>query len=472
MKKLFKITSLLGASNLVILFCGVIKNKIIAVLLGTNGMGVISQVSSFLSLLTGISTFGVQQGVIKFIAEERDEYKLHKILKISLCFVFSISVVLFLIVLIFRTRITELLFSVSGFEYALFSTALSAPFVSLGVILLFYFKGRKNINVIFKVNMISSLSGLLIGIVLIEYFKVIGAVVQIGITASLIFILSLFYLSREKKKNKVKLNLDDFRILKGIVKYGSVISLAYIFSILSLVIVKSLIIRFLGFHSNGIYQSILIISGMLISFPQETFWSYYFPTVCENKDLNFRKKEFENFAYFLISVATPLVIIVFLTGRFLIQIFLSNQFLGASDFLNIRLLGDIFLIFSWPIDAIFLADQRYKYILAFGFIPNLILVVLSFLLVKAFALSGIFYAYLFSMVVFFIIHLLTFKRKYPKLFYGAKLFKKMGISITSILLSAILINGVYSKYFVIPIILCWIIAAFNSNSLRRRRVAL
>src|SRR5699024_3383583 len=64
----FKATSLFGGVQVFHILMGLIKNKVIAVLLGKNGMGIFRLLITTVDVTTRISNFGLPQSAVKFIA--------------------------------------------------------------------------------------------------------------------------------------------------------------------------------------------------------------------------------------------------------------------------------------------------------------------------------------------------------------------------------------------------------------------
>ena len=114
MKRLLKITAKLGSANSVAFIASLVKNKFIAVFLGTSGVGIFAQLNNFLNLLSNLSTLGMQQGVTKFSASRRldkteEKVDSESILSVALFLVGSIAMVLSAAAIFFNKKIHILL---------------------------------------------------------------------------------------------------------------------------------------------------------------------------------------------------------------------------------------------------------------------------------------------------------------------------------------------------------------------------
>ena len=67
MRKIFASTSIMGISTLVSLFVGIVRSKVMAILLAPAGVGIVSQAFSFLTTASTVASLGLGVGVAKFI---------------------------------------------------------------------------------------------------------------------------------------------------------------------------------------------------------------------------------------------------------------------------------------------------------------------------------------------------------------------------------------------------------------------
>lgn len=95
-------TSVFGYVQLVSLLTGIVRSKIAAFWLGTQGVGILGLLSSSFSLIIAITSFGLPTSIIKLLSKETDDetitrkiYVISKIICILgiigslLCFIFS-----------------------------------------------------------------------------------------------------------------------------------------------------------------------------------------------------------------------------------------------------------------------------------------------------------------------------------------------------------------------------------------------
>ena len=91
--QLFKVSSLNALSILIKISIGLVTSKVIALYVGPLGMGLVGNLRNFLSFIESIATLGFQNGIVKYVAEYKEDKKQLSIL-ISTVFIALTFVVL------------------------------------------------------------------------------------------------------------------------------------------------------------------------------------------------------------------------------------------------------------------------------------------------------------------------------------------------------------------------------------------
>lgn len=463
MRRLFKITATLGFSNSLTFVSSLFKNKLIAVFLGTTGMGIISQLNGFLSLLSNLGTLGMQQGVTKFSAacmlkDNDTRIDSEDILSIALFLVGSITMALLLFAVVFNKAISFLIFSDSSYGSWIVIVAVSLPFIAFATIFDYYFKGVGNIKLLFKASILSSLIGVVIAFFLIFFMRIKGAVLQIFTTAfiSCLTFYLFYYFLPEKRRGKLNifniLNLPHAKsAIKELFKHGSVIYISNALLPLSFLIIRGLIIKNFGFDENGIFQSIMLISAIFISFPSEALWAGYFPDISRDRDTESQKKKLIGFMNFFALIAIPAITFVVLFQRFFINLLFSSHFMPATLYLPVRLLGDFIYMMGSATGLIFFANSFFKEVLFFSVLWNFLLVVFSVMLMKLLGFNGIFIAYVLTCLVILIFQSVVL-RKRVRIIIGNKELFRIFLSIISVsVICLIAVKGLPAYLYFLPL---------------------
>src|SRR5699024_520174 len=92
----------------------------------------IGQLQSLTQLMTSVTSFGIFNGVVKYVAEyKEDKEQLKKLFSTTFVFITIITVLSSVCFLIFSTQISEYLFDSKDFAYLIKVMAVVIPFISL-----------------------------------------------------------------------------------------------------------------------------------------------------------------------------------------------------------------------------------------------------------------------------------------------------------------------------------------------------
>lgn len=143
LKRLVKNTSILTGTNVLQFITGIFRSKINAVLLGTTGLGVVNQLTFLTSKMSQFTMLSMSDGVVKQIAESKDDSKLKELvcasLKSYIILVLSFIILSIAAFALFAEELTKYVLGdtkyLSNFYVALFSFSIlilnSIPFAIL-----------------------------------------------------------------------------------------------------------------------------------------------------------------------------------------------------------------------------------------------------------------------------------------------------------------------------------------------------
>ena len=183
-----------GIANVVRMLTGIVSNKIVSVLLGPSGMALMGQFSNFSSMVMSFATLGMSTGIIKYTAEYHDdENKRNKALSTSFILTISATFISIIFVLITSSYFTESLLYSSEYKIVFILFGLSLMFFTLNAYFQNILNGYKEFRIIVISNILTSVVGLIISIILVLFFGVIGALLSMIFSQSLIFFITLYF---------------------------------------------------------------------------------------------------------------------------------------------------------------------------------------------------------------------------------------------------------------------------------------
>jgi PST family polysaccharide transporter len=178
---------------------GFATNKIIAVYLGPTGVSILAQMQAFITMVSNVASAGVNNGIVKYTSEYREnDHKIKQLwstaLKISVLLIIPLAIVL----VIFSEFISHKLLGNDGFSSILIIFSITLVFFVLNGFLLAILNGQKEIEKLTFLNIISSLVGLILAIILVVNFKLFGALLAAVLSQSVIFFITLIFVYKSK----------------------------------------------------------------------------------------------------------------------------------------------------------------------------------------------------------------------------------------------------------------------------------
>lgn len=407
----YKVAFYSGLSTLIKVATSFLTNKIVAIYLGPIGMGLLGQLNSLLGIITPLSTGGTNTGVIKYVSEfdSNQKYKQQQIITTSFFLSIICSIAIAIALFSFAERLAVFLFLDINYSYLLNLTALATPFMALNVWSLAVINGLKEFKKFNAINIVSSITGLGLTILLAVFYSIEGALVANIIIASItccfsfpvIFKRISFTETLRKSnfsRNKIKL-LGNFALMALVTAFTTQIVQ---------VIIRNYISSNLNLVSLGLWEGLNRISGLHLMFITTTLNTYYLPKLAALVDNKMIKQE----VFRITKIVVPIVFLTSITIYFLrnpvIKIAFSNDFIASEPLFMFQLVGDFLKIIGWLFAMLFLAKAKLWAYLLGEIIFSFTLYFLSVFLIDYFGLIGMSYAYAINYLLYLIYCILLF----------------------------------------------------------------
>lgn len=420
MKKIFKVFSILGASTFLTIITGLVKNKFLALSLGPVGLGIVAQLTSYLNTSNAISSFGMTQAVTKYVAESHDlsnrYIHLKKILQSTIGVVLSLGLPICLFTIIFSKKLSLVLLNNINLYILFIIIAIAVPLQAVSQIYISFVQGLKEVKWLASASIFTGIVGLVFLFPLVIFFRITGAAFNIVVLAVIgcgAFLYATRRLIRKEMdacQNKESKVHPDY--LKKIMNFGYLRFIQSCIFPLTILAIRSLVIRHLGAFSNGIYESACAFSFLYVPLINNILWSYSYPSYCSSKDNATLSKEVNQFLKMSIFIAVPMIVGIILCRNMLVRLLFSAEFLPAVTLISIVLIGDFLKVLIWPFNVVLMAKDKMKTAVFFEFVWNMVFLILSFFLISAYKLRGVFIIQNISLLVILFLSYIYVNRKF------------------------------------------------------------
>ena len=406
-----KTSFLSGLSTGISLLARLISTKIVAVYLGTNGMFLLGQLKDFLRLGNTISSFGIENGIVKYVAEfEEQKENLSNIIgtsfRINIISAFFVS----LVILVFKNQISTFLQIDFDKNFYFFLLVISVISASIHTCFLSIYNGLNRIKLFVIVNIISNIVSAIILVLFVLKMQIIGAFYALVINQILSLIINIIFYTVYKPF------LIQWIFKKYINEYFKKLSSFSIMAIVGPVclIISSFIVRDylydkFGSDYAGSWEAMWRISAIYLLFLITTFKFYLIPTFSKLNDIELKKEVFK-----IWKIVVPIIILittaVYFSKNIIINLLLSNEFILINSIIFFHLIGDIIKINCWVLGNIMISKAKTKSFVFFQIEWSLVFVTLTYIFIEKYGFVGVSISYFVTYIIHFSLLNIYFKK--------------------------------------------------------------
>ncbi len=408
-EKIIKSTSIFGGVQVFNFIISIIRSKLISVLIGTTGMGIVALLNTTINLIAGFTSLGIEVSAVKYISRNYvngDFIKLSKILFIVKRIVWISGVLGALSVLILASKLSKITFGNLEYTTSFIWISITILFRQLSVGQLAILQGFQKLKSLAKANLYGSFFGLLLSIPFYYYLKLEAIVPAIIISSMTALFFSYRYSNRIKieKIEVVKKELYDES--KNIIFLGLRLSFSTILTAFSAYYLQIYIGNNGGLATVGLYNAGFVLLNSYVGLIFTSMATDYLPRLSAVID-NELKTNKTVLQQTLIGglIITPIITLFMLFSKYIVLLLFSNEFLIIVPMVTIGALGMIFRVISFSIGYMVLikADTKLFMKSAIGF--NALNLVLNLLGYYYFGLLGLGIAF----TLHYLLHLIFVK---------------------------------------------------------------
>ena len=399
------------ATVLTRIIAGVLTSKAIALLIGVEGMALIGNMRNFLSAVHETSVLGFYKGLVKYIAEFKDDaLALSKTISTAFYLGFVSTLMVAFVSYYNADLINNLLFSDNyRYAYVIRIMAIALPFYSLNMFCFAIMNGFSKYRMLLVINIIGQLLGLGITLLLIYESRIDGALVSAVLTPSLLILMTLVAIMNQRSlMSSVKISNVNLDILK---KFGPFAVMALVSAIavpLVSIVIRNYIIEVVGIKEAGYWEAMNRISDYYLMFIMSMMSLYFLPRFSEIESrTEFRKEVFNFYKTIVPYFALGLILIYFLRS-FIVPLVFSNAFKPTENLFFWQLLGDFVKVISIVIAYQFIAKRMFWHFIIIEIFLVCMMYLASVYLIDAYGVKGAVIGHFVSYLLFYGVVLLLF----------------------------------------------------------------
>ncbi len=408
---LIKTSFYTSLSTAISFISGFIVTKVVAVKIGPEGMAYIGQFQNTTAILTMLSTSAIATGVVKYLAEFKDDaIQKQKIINTSFVIVFFSSFIISIFVMSASGYLSRAAFKTVSFWIVYFSFGTLLMVISFNLIFLSVLNGLKQIRKFTIINISTSLIGIIFTVVLAYSFGIIGVLFSSMITSVIIFFINVYFFKKLEIKWRPDFKSWDKRIIRMLSSFSLMTLIAGFTAPATQILVRNKIIIDLSIQEAGYWQAVTKISDAYLGFITTVLAVYYMPRLSEIKSKPELRNEIFKGYKIILPVVSLLAFGIWLSKDLIIHILFTPQFLPMKSLFTFQLIGDFFKIGSWLLAYVIIAKAMAKIYMVTEFVFGITYVVLSYFFIYRFGLIGATYAFAINYALYWVMMAIIVRR--------------------------------------------------------------
>ncbi|WP_134388513.1 O-antigen translocase [Flavobacterium psychrophilum] len=411
--QLFKVSSLNSISVLIKIGIGLITSKILAVFLGPSGMALIGNLRNFLTTVECISTLGFQNGIVKYITENgKKNIQFKKIFSTLFFSLLTVTLAISSALFIFSNYWNQVVFGDNlDYSHVFKVLAIALPLYASSIYLLAIINGLGLFKTVIYINISGNIIGFFVSLLFIWKWSILGALLAIIITPSLLFFITLYYINKEVSiKNAIKLSLFDFKIIKELLHYFLMTLVSGILGPIVFLAIRNQAITIVGLKEAGFWEAMTRISTYYLLFINTLLTIYYYPKLILAKTTEETKLIFWSYYKNVLPLFALGLFIIYLFRSLMIRILFTPDFEPVGDLFIWQLVGDFLKATSWILGLQFFAKKMTKAFIATEILSLTILYISSVYFIGIFKIEGVIIDHAFTYGIYLLVLVIYFRK--------------------------------------------------------------
>lgn len=402
-KSIFKGTMLFGGVQIFQILISFVRNKLNAIYLGPEGMGLIGLFNSSLTIIITIATMGVTSSIVRYVANEASEDKKNRLIKCGKIVLLIQSFIGMLITICLSCFLSKSTFNSTDYiiHYIILSIFVYVSIANNGNLSII--QGKQETKRIARANILSSFIGLVAAVPLLMFTGIKAVIPIMIITPAISMLYTDISIRKILKCNNQSITKDEItNVAKLFLSYGFVITLAQLIGTVADYFINVFVSRNGGVSDIGFYNSGMSITYQCIGLVFNAMSIDYTPkltAVCDDKHRMNDLINQQGVITLLLSI--PILSGMMIFSPLMIRVFLAKTFLPITSFIQIIILGMFFKAVTFCLGSVSFAKGDKKifffYEGVYGTLQRFILSIIGY---KFGGLEGLAWAFVINFFIY------------------------------------------------------------------------
>ncbi len=323
--------------------------KVTSVYLGPAGIGVLSQLQSFMSMTLGVVSGGVNTGVIRLTAEYGTDLERRRTLVSTIVrALIFVGVPASLILLLTAPWIAEKLLDDASYAPAVMLFGGLYICGLIGSLLLGLANGAKDYTSTTFINIGNILASLVLFTLLSPMYGIAGGLAAAALAPLMSLAVSAFFARRKPWFDRSALSSVFSRNeLRRVAAFIPMAAASAVVVPLAQIMVRDILAAHAGMGAVGLLQGVWRLSDLYLGIFVSMFSMYYLPRFAEIKGASELRHEIGRGLLYIVPSVALISAAIYLLRDLLIAVIFTHEFLPMRDLFAWQMIGNVFRMASW-----------------------------------------------------------------------------------------------------------------------------
>ena len=396
----------IGSSQAVNILTSILRMKVLALLLGTTGIGLLSIYNNLQEMASTAAGFGMASSGVRQIASTKGgETELSQVRRVLFAAHLVQGALALLGLWLLRAPIAEWLLGDRDYatEVGLIGVAVLLALISSAQTALL--QGMRRIGNLGRVTVLGALAGTIVGLSAVWLYGQAGLIWFVVAQPLTSWAVALHFTRRLPPPTAARLGLPEiWAVWKPMARLGVVFMLGGLATTATLLLVRSRITQELGLNAAGQFAAAWGITMTYVGFLLGAMAADYYPRLTEViNDHPTATRLMNDQAQLGLAIGGPVLLLLIGLAPWAIHLLYSAEFDPAVTMLQWQTVGNVFKLASWPLGFAFAAAARSKVFLFVQLNWNILFLAMLWFGLPLFGLEVAGAAFLFAYAIHFMV---------------------------------------------------------------------
>ncbi|WP_130618519.1 O-antigen translocase [Dyella amyloliquefaciens] len=401
-----------AASTAARLLAGLVVIKLVASFAGPEGVGKFGQFMSLMSLLAVLAGGGISAGIVKYVAEYRDDkVRLTRLLGAALWYALGASLLMGVVTLVFSQPLAQWLLGDSRYASLIRTLAVAQFGIALANYVLAVINGFMDVRRLALVQVAGSILNVAMVAWLSHWLHLYGALLALVLGQALWLAVGLpaWWRSPYFRRGMLRLRFDG-DMIRRLARFSVMTLTAALLSPLVNIAVRDYLASEFGWEQVGYWQAVSKVSDAYLLFITTAINVYYLPKLASIDDRASLVMELRNAYRFLLPLVVVLALAVFIARGWVTLLLFNEGFASANVLYGPQLVGDVIKIASFVLSYLMLAKAMTRLFVASECVFAASYLGLVYAFTAYFGLVGAMYAFTANYTLYFLFNVWVARR--------------------------------------------------------------